>query len=159
MAPKDYDADELTLAIARGDRTYRQISEAFGLSEAHVGQIARGERRPELQAKIRAATGGFLDDARRLAAQSAQDAVASLRKIMAADSGAPEETKRKAAVDILKLTLDGSDPAGAARNDPAGSPAGVAPGHVQEFYQYVADRHGGPPDKPPVAKGKGRKRK
>lgn len=153
MPVKDYDADELVLAIARGDKTYARIAEAFGLSEAYVRQIARGERRADLQAGISAATRGFVDEARRLAARSAQGAVASLRKIIAPDSDAPEETKRKAAMDILKLTLDGA-PAGGAEATPP-----VAPEHVQEFYRFVADRHDGPGDEPPGAGQKGRERK
>ena len=105
MKQGDYDDDALVLMIAKGDRTYAQIAEKIGLAEVTVGQIARGERRPELQPKIKAAVQGFIDEARRLTAKYARSAVARLGLIIAKESKADDDVKRKASVDLLKFSL------------------------------------------------------
>jgi len=155
---KNYDDDELVLAIAKGDRSYSQLAEEFGLSEVHVGQIARGVRRPELQPKIKAAVQGFIDEARRLAARYAQGAVGRLGKLIATDSKACADVQRKAAVDILKFTL--GDPgrpevnvSQTANHMGGQAPAGIDADDVQAFYEFKAARDGGPTDDEPIDDG------
>lgn len=100
-----YDDDALVMDIARADRSFAEIAAAHGLSESTVARIARGRQRPELQEKIHAASAAMLDQVRRLGARMAAAAMARLGAIVAADSGAGEETQRKAAVDILKFAV------------------------------------------------------
>ena len=101
----EYDDEQLVLDIACGRLTYAQIAARHGLTESMVGRIARGERRPELQAKIQAAAQGFVDVAMRLGARLATLAMGRLGKLIEKDSDAPAETQRKAAVDLLKFAL------------------------------------------------------
>lgn len=105
MKQYDYDDDALVLMIAKGNLTYPQIAESIGLSEETVAKIARGERRPELQPRIKAAVQGFIEEARRLTAKYARSAVARLGKIIANGSKADADVQRKASVDLLKFTL------------------------------------------------------
>jgi len=53
-ARPQYDDDLLVEMIARRGTTYRQIGRRLGLSWRAVGAIARGQNRPELQARIEA---------------------------------------------------------------------------------------------------------
>jgi len=151
MQEKEYNVDELVLALAMGEKTYAQIAEQLGLSAVYVGEISRGDKRPELQVKIEAATEGLIAEARRLGARSARPAMARLLKIIAdPEPGKPKadvDTQRKAAVDILKFAM--GDPGRAEVNvhqTQHGSPAGVAPEDVQDFYRFKAGKGGGPPD-------------
>jgi len=160
MQEKDYDVDALVLALAMGEKTYAEIAAQFGLSTVYVGEISRGEKRPELQAKIEAATEGLIAEARRLGARSARPAMTRLLKLIA-DPPAPKDDKppppkvepevqRKAAVDILRFSL--GDPGRTEVNmnqTQHGSPVGVAPEDVQDFYKFKADKGGGPPDEAP----------
>ena len=68
----NYDPQELAIAIARGDKTYSQIGEEFGLSKNQVWGIANGRSRPEIQEQIKVVSRGFLDQARRLGARWAR---------------------------------------------------------------------------------------
>ena len=73
MRKKDKDnTDRLVDMLARGERTFAQIAEELGLDEAVVAQVARGEIRPELYARIKAAEQGFIDEARRTGARYAK---------------------------------------------------------------------------------------
>lgn len=102
---KKYDDEELVLDIANGVMTYRQIGAKHGLAKGSIGRIARGECRPELQTRIDAATWGMHEQARRMGARLASAAMTCLGKIIADDSTAGHETRRKAAVDILKFVF------------------------------------------------------
>lgn len=106
MKQENYDDDALVMMIAKGNLTYAQIAEEIGLAEITVSKIARGERRPELQPKIKAAVQGFIEEARRLTAKYARSAVARLGKIIANESAmADADVQRKASVDLLKFSL------------------------------------------------------
>ncbi|NQU76623.1 MAG: hypothetical protein HQ546_09960 [Planctomycetes bacterium] len=112
--PAGFDEDELVFAIAKGDKTYSQIAEAFGLAESTVVQIASGQIRPDLQARIEATARNFLAEARRLGSRAARHAIGTLVKLAnAQDKDISAETRRKAAVDILKYAFfDSSDSTG-----------------------------------------------
>ncbi|MCE5277185.1 MAG: helix-turn-helix transcriptional regulator [Planctomycetaceae bacterium] len=149
---KQYDDDELCLAIAKGNLTQAQMGEQFGLTEDMIGKISRGERRPDLQPRIRAISDGFIDQARRMGARAALPAFAKLYAIMS-DPTTPAETSRKAARDLLTFVMPpGSAPTvnvevnqtQQTTNDlPAGIPADMA----LKFYEFLA-ASGGPPVDP-----------
>ncbi len=69
---RTYSDEKLINLLAQGDYTYTQIGRAVGLSKAQVGKIARGERRKDLQTRIRAARRAFLEQAERLGIQWAR---------------------------------------------------------------------------------------
>ena len=102
---KQYDDEMLALDIAHGTMTQAQIAEKHGLAETTICAIARGERRPELQERIEAATQGMIDQARRLASRLATPALGRLASLIGDTADAPADIKRKAAVDILKYAL------------------------------------------------------
>lgn len=149
-ANKEYDEEGLVLAIAKATKTYGEIGAEFGLCEAHVGRIARGQVRPELQQAIQDAVEGFRDEARRLAAASARPAIARLMRLIASDpEGAAEaDVARKAAVDLLKHAVgDPSKPEqNINQNQSQGSPLGLSADDLDAFLKFKADRNGGPPD-------------
>lgn len=100
-----YDDDEIVMDIARGELTWGQIAAKHGLSEPYVGQIARGEKRPELQARIDSYVEGLANQARRLGKRLASVAMGRLGALAAKDSKAPADVQRKAAVDILNHAI------------------------------------------------------
>ena len=100
-----YDEDVLVADLAYGEMTQKAIAEKHGLSEIFVGQLSRGERRPELQARIEAVNEGMLEQTRRLGKRLAATAMARLGSLVAASSKAPEEVQRKASMDILAHAL------------------------------------------------------
>ena len=61
--------DGVLVEMLAGGRPYGEIAEALGLSEAYVGKVARGERRPRLLAAVRATRQAAIDEARRLGAR------------------------------------------------------------------------------------------
>ena len=134
-----YDDDALVLDIANGSQTYAEIAAKHKLSEVFVGQIARGERRPELQAKIDQVTQGFADRARRLGKRLAQVAMARLGNLAAKDSDAPAETQRKAAGDILAHAL--GDPS---KTDITMLQQNTTPGLSAADLELLAKSRGGP---------------
>jgi len=136
---KKYDDDALVLDIAHGTMSQALMAEKYGLSEVMIGQIVRGERRPELQDKIESATRGLIEQSRRLGARLAGVAMGRLGVIVGADSTAPIEVQRKAAVDILKF----------AHGDPAKPEVNVTqtqsfPGLDDADLEAIAKRKGGP---------------
>ena len=102
---KDYDDDRLVLAIARGDQTYQQICDEFGISRSLLFKIVHGQARRELQPRIQAAVGAFVDQAKRLAASWARQLV--VRHITEGLQGG-SETARKCREYVLGLTLGNS---------------------------------------------------
>ena len=100
--------EKLVQAIVRADKTAGQIGEEFDLSAEEVRRIIRGDDRPQLQAALQAGSKVFVDDARRLAAATARHAVAMLLKLASPsdDESVSHETRRKAALDIIKYASD-----------------------------------------------------
>ena len=80
---KKYDDGLLVELLARGELNYGQIAKKVGISEAFVNQIARGDRRPELQDRIVAAVEGFRLRAKRRGAAMAEGAMDALGKMLA----------------------------------------------------------------------------
>ena len=136
---KDYDDDALALDIAQGVLAYAQIADKYDLAETTVGAIARGERRPELQAKIEAASQGMIDQARRLGARLAGVAMGRLGNLAGKDSEAPKEVQRKASVDILKFTI--GDPS---KPEMSVTQTQTFPGLDDDDLKAIAKRKGGP---------------
>ena len=58
------DTDRLVEMLAEAEKSHAEIGEALGLDEHVVAQVSRGEKRPKLQARIRAAEQGLIDEAR-----------------------------------------------------------------------------------------------
>ena len=136
----DYSDNDLVILLAKGEKTYGQVAEAIGISEAMVAAISRGERRPELQEKINEACEGMLEQARRLGKRLASVAMGRLGSLVAKDSKAKSDVQRKAAVDILNHAL----------GDPGKTEINVnqsqqnTPGMTAEDYEYLAERKKGP---------------
>ena len=140
-----YDEDVLVADLAYGEMTQKAIAEKHGLSEIFVGQLSRGERRPELQAKIEAMTEGMLEQTRRLGKRLAATAMARLGNLVAKDSKALDETKRKASMDILAHAL--GDPSKPEQNLNVNQSAGPdLTGLSAETKAAVARELGGPAD-------------
>ena len=134
-----YNDDALCEDIARGELTNAQIAAKHGLSEVMVGQVGRGERRPELQETINAIEEGMLAQARRLGSRLAGVAMGRLGQLVAQNSDAGDETKRKAAVDIIKFAC--GDPSAPQTNiNQTQGPPGLTP----EQYAIVSEMEGGP---------------
>ena len=70
---KDYDDDLLVDLIARGEMSYGEIAERIGLARQMVGEIARGENRPDLQDRINTRMRNCLADRRRRSNQCLDD--------------------------------------------------------------------------------------
>ncbi len=141
---KEYDDDALVLAIAQGHKSCAQIARELGLSPSMVSCIASGSRRPDLQPRIEAARRAFRQQALRLAARMAAPAVAKLAKLLAPETKPTAEVQRKAAVDILRLALGGSDaPVAGLEEDPY-LPPGIEPADAPKFYEWKARMAGGP---------------
>jgi len=102
---KAYDDDELVMAIASGAKSHRQIARDFGLSPTMIYFIVKGHKRPDLRARIDAATGEFRDRARRLLSHVSAPAVARLGKLIGDEPDVKPEVQLKAAVEILKFSL------------------------------------------------------
>ena len=131
----DYDEDGLAMDIARGSLTYEELAEKYGLSVVYVGQISRGEARPEIQKKIDAITDGMLKQAKRLGTRLAGTALGRLGVLVAHSSQAPEEVQRKAAVDILKFSMgDPSRPEVNVVQSQSGGPE--VPDDYDEFCEW-----------------------
>ncbi|MCK4625069.1 MAG: hypothetical protein KAV00_07150 [Phycisphaerae bacterium] len=101
----EYDDEVLVMLLAKGEKTHAQIAEEVGLSAVFVGQISRGERRPELQKRIEEICEGMLDQARRLGKRLASVAMGRLGSLVAKDSEAGPDVQRKASVDILNQAI------------------------------------------------------
>ncbi len=101
---KEYDDEELVLAIASGAKPHRQIAREFGLSPTMVCLITKGQRRPELLPRIVAATAEFRERARRLAGSLAA-ALGRLGSLIAGDGDVSPQVQLRAAVEILKFAL------------------------------------------------------
>ena len=146
---KEYQDEELVLALAAGDRSHAQIARDLGLSRAMVAAIARGERRPMLQERIEAATAAFRERGGRLAARMAAPAMGRLVQMIGPDSDAPAEVQRRAAADILKFAFDGGARLrprpwyGEYPWEPAGSMLSALSAELRE---RVLDELGAPPD-------------
>ena len=69
---RTYEDDVLVDRLARGKCTQAEIGEELGLSEAYVGKVARGERRPELWRRIGMVREAMVTEARALGAQHAR---------------------------------------------------------------------------------------
>ncbi len=102
---KDYDDDELVMAIAQGSKTYTQIARDFGISRTMLYYIISGKERPELQPKLKAATELFRQQAGRLVVRMGTLAITRLAQLLSPGSEASAEVQRKAAVDILRFVL------------------------------------------------------
>ena len=66
---KDYDDDLLVELIGRGDTPRGRIAKRVGLCPSTVAKIARGESRPDLQARIAAVARGIQEESCRLGAR------------------------------------------------------------------------------------------
>ena len=134
---KQYDDDLLVRLIARGDMNHRAIGQQLGLSKRMVSQIARGQRRPELQQHIQATVGEFRKRAYRLGARSMVSLVAKHIK-----DGLSEEADsthaRKCREFAMNKFLDTPPP------QPAGPQPLPTPGLTNEDYQAIAKLKGGP---------------
>lgn len=104
-AHNDYDEDGLAMDIAQGQLTYEELAAKYELSVVYVGQISRGEKRPEIKAKVKAIRDGMIEQAKALGARLSSVAMARLGKLVAKDSTAVDDVQRKASVDILKFSL------------------------------------------------------
>lgn len=105
---KPYDDDELVRLIASGAQTYDQIGRSLGLGGKYVGKIARGECRPHLQPRIRAAISEVVNEARRAVYGFGRSlALAHIRLAMAGD----KEPARKARQFLLARVLPPQPPA------------------------------------------------
>ena len=102
---KNYDDDELVLALAAGERSHSQIARDFGLSRTMIAGIARGERRPMLYDRIQAVSAAFRERGSRLASRMVAPAIGRLVQMISPDSEAPAEVQRRAAADILKFAF------------------------------------------------------
>lgn len=138
-----YNDDEIAGDIARGELTQAAMAEKYGLSERFIGQLVRGERRPDLQAKIEAVVESMLDQSRRLGARLSGVAMARLGSLAAktkeGEIPVHPEIQRKAAVDILKF----------AHGDPAKPEINVTqaqslPGLTRKQLDKLAEMEGGP---------------
>ena len=65
----EYDDDVLVEMLAGGRYTHAEIAGARGLSEAYVGKVARGERRPKLHRQVEARQAAMIAEARRVGAR------------------------------------------------------------------------------------------
>ena len=136
---KSYDDEALVLDIAQGNLTYEQIAKRHGLSAAFVGEIARGEARAELQQRLGAVTDGLRAQARRIGVQLANAAMARLGTLVTTTAKVDADTRRKAAVDILKFAI----------GDPSKTEVNVKqqqglPGLDADDLEALAKRKGGP---------------
>jgi len=95
----------LVAAIGAGEMTYAQIAEALGLSEAYVAEVARGQRRADLQEKIAAFSRGYLDQAYRLGAKWARGLLTKHIKEGIEGTG---ETARRCREYVLSRFLTGA---------------------------------------------------
>ena len=139
----DYDEEQLVVDIACGQLTYDQIAERHGISHLTVGAIVRGERRPELQERINAASQGLIERARRMGAKMASKAMETLGTLTKGGKGIPADTRRKAAVDILKFTL--GDPLRPEVNvSQSSNQAAQYPGLSGEELEAISKMRGGP---------------
>lgn len=140
MSKRKYNDDELILAIAKGDRSHAQIAEAFGLTESDMARLVRGEYRPELQPRIEATSKSFLSEAQRLGSRAARHAIGTLVKLTDdAAEGVSAETRRKAAVDLLKYAFSGPAAADTRIELPSGYP-----GLTNEDMELLTVMKGGP---------------
>jgi len=137
---KQYDDDELVMDIARAELTQAEIGEKHGLAEVTISAIARGERRAELQPRIKAAVQGMIEQARRLGSRLAGAAMERLGKMVAEDSKAADGVQHKAAVDILRFAL--GDPSRPQVN--VNQQQTATPGLTGERLKKLAEIEGGP---------------
>ena len=138
----DYDTSGLVVDIAIGEKTQKQMAEAYGLSEHYVGQIVRGQRRPELQEMIKAARESFIDQARLLAAHASKRAIQNLSDI-AADKDSDKETRIKACREIILHTLgDPSKPV--TNNNITQTNSQSMPGLNNDDLENIGKMKGGP---------------
>ena len=149
---KEYQDEELVLALAAGDRSHAQIAHDLGLSRGMVAAIARGERRPMLQERIEAATAAFRERGGRLAARMAAPAMGRLVQMISPDSDAPAEVQRRAAADILKFAFSGTGRlrprVGYGEYGWDGPPGPMLSALPAELRERVLDELGAPPDDP-----------
>jgi len=92
MQNTEDNTDRLVELIARGERSYARIAKELGLDEEVVAQVARGEFRPELYARIKAAQRGYVDEARRLGSRWTKSL---LTKHIKVGMDSDDETARK----------------------------------------------------------------
>ena len=135
------DDEKLAMDIAEGRLTQREMAIKHGLSPQYLNRIINGHARPDLQALINAASTSILARSRRLGARLSFVAWHRLARLAEAEKDVADETKRKAAVDLLKLGLpDKPSPDG--KVPPACGPdlTGLTP----ETKAKVLDELGGP---------------
>ena len=112
---RTYDDDVLVERLAGGSCTQAEIAEALGLSEAYVGKVARGERRPELWRRIQMIREAMVTEARSLGARHAR---AQVDRHIKEGLGGKTETARKCREFALTTCCFGE-----LRKVPAQSPA------------------------------------
>jgi transcriptional regulator with XRE-family HTH domain len=129
-----YDDDRLVELIARGQMSYAEIGQAVGLSEGYVGQIARGQHRPELQPRIEAISRGFLLEARMVGRRWARGLLSRHIRIGLDGEG---ETARKCREFVMTRFLGKSDVEDAPTHRPL-------PGLSEEELELIAQMKDGP---------------
>ena len=112
---RTYEDDVLVDRLARGKCTQAEIGEELGLSEAYVGKVARGERRPELWRRIGMVREAMVTEARALGARHAR---ALVDRHIKEGLGGKTETARKCREFALRTCCFGE-----LRKVPAQSPA------------------------------------
>jgi len=146
---KQYDDATLVADLATANLSRAAIAQKHGLSEDFIGEIARGDRRAELQPRLQAAADGLRDEARRLGASKAGGAIEALQSLVD-DPDTPAETRRKAAGDLLKYALGDPSAAHISMTQASGQVAASLPGlreeDVPEFLEWLARERGGPTD-------------
>jgi len=113
MPRRSYDDEEIVELLARGEMSYPEIATRLGISESLVGQISRGEKRPELQAHINARVQGHITEARRLGARWTKDLLAKhVKDGLAGDSETARRCREYALDQFLGPANKGADPQG-----------------------------------------------
>jgi hypothetical protein len=141
---RDYDDNELVLALAAGNRSYAQIARDLGISRALVHAIAQGTKRPMLQERIRAASAAFREQGCRLAARMVGPAIGRLVHMISPGSDAPPEVQRRAAADILKFAFGSGAGPGYYTHPRGPAPVALLAALDEQLRQQVLDDLGAP---------------
>jgi len=104
---KEYDDDSIVHDLAASDLTHEQIADKHGLSTPFVGQISRGEKRPELQERIDAVIEGMKTALKRRGVRLADKAMNALETLTEKPAANHKgcEVQRKAAETLLKHAI------------------------------------------------------
>lgn len=134
---KGDDESRLVELLARGERAYAEIARELGMDERTVAEIARGELRPQVYQRIRAAQEGYRQEARRFGTRWAKSL---LTKHIKAGLEGDDETARKCREYALSEFLKGE----AGKDGPPAVDADSLVKLTSEDLEALAVAHGGP---------------